>query len=115
MERDIECLPPDDTVLSKPASRLQEFLAQVESPTPIVLQDAYDARELAWMCDRLRTSERFGADNHLYLRYSSRDRLERAMREEDWSGVTDAGKVVFLFDGDEQPSMGGDRKSRSRL
>ena len=49
------------------------------------------------------------------VRYSSRERLECAMREEDWSGVTDAGKVVFLFDGDKQPSTGGDKESRSRF
>ena len=122
MERYDDLLSPNDTVAAmgataeqRPASRLQEFLAQVESPTPIVLQDAYDVKELTWMCDRLRTSERFGADNHLYLRYSSKAQLERAMREEDWSGVTDAGKVVFLFDSDEQPSTGGRQREPQPL
>lgn len=37
------------------------------------------------------------------------------MREEDWSGVTDAGKAVFLFDGDEQPSTGGRQKEPQPL
>lgn len=78
-------------------SRVKEFLAQLESPQPILLHDAYDIKELTWMCDRLRTSERFGSDNHLYLRYSSPELFRRTLAIFDWCPVIDTGKAIFLF------------------
>ena len=82
-------------------SRLKSFLAQVESDFPILLKDAYDIEELKWMSDRLRTSDRFGADNRLYLQYSSWADFVKSMEVFDWSDIARSDKVVFLFS-DEQ-------------
>ena len=82
-------------------SRLKSFLSQVESELPIILADAYDIAEITWMCDRLRASNRFGADNKLYLQYSSREVFLKSMETLNWMEIANSGKAVFLF-GDEQ-------------
>lgn len=98
-------------------SRVKEFLAQLESPQPILLHDAYDIKELTWMCDRLRTSERFGSDNHLYLRYSSPEDFVSALYRLDWRPVVARGKAVFLFTDEDYAKhydkMNGDRPHHS--
>lgn len=53
------------------------------------------------MCDRLRASDRFGADNKLYLQYSSQADFLKSMESLDWTEIARSCKVVFLF-GDEQ-------------
>ena len=87
---------------TRPISHLKEFLAQLGSPEPIVLEDAYDVKELTWMCDRLRTSERFGADNRLYLRYSSEQEFQLAKVRESWRTVTHSGKVVIVLSPEDE-------------
>ena len=90
-------VPPEEKVEIPRESHVKEFLAQLESPNPVLLHDAYDVEELTWMCDRLRTSERFGADNHLYLRYSSIAVFQQTLAVDDWRPVITSGKSVFLF------------------
>lgn len=82
-------------------SRLKNFLSQAESERPIILEDAYDIAELTWMCDRLRSSDRFGADNKLYLYYSSRENFLKSMETLDWTEIAHSDKTIFLF-GEEQ-------------
>ena len=82
-------------------SRVKNFLSQVESELPIILEDAYDIAEITWMCDRLRTSDRFGTDNKLYLYYSSREDFLKSMETLDWTYIANSGKAVFMF-GEEQ-------------
>ena len=82
-------------------SRVKNFLSQVESELPIILDDAYDIAEITWMCDRLRTSDRFGTDNKLYLYYSSREDFLKSMETLDWTYIANSGKAVFMF-GEEQ-------------
>lgn len=83
-------------------SRVKDFLSQVESNLPIILKDAYDIEEITWMCDRLRTSDRFGSDNKLYLQYSSREDFLKSMETLDWTEIACSGKVVFLFGEEEK-------------
>ena len=85
----------------KVESRIKSFLSQVESDAPIILEDAYDIEEIKWMCDRLRVSDKFGSDNNLYLKYSSRSDFLKSMENLDWTEIANRGKAVFLF-GEEQ-------------
>ncbi|WP_029541000.1 sulfotransferase [Selenomonas sp. AB3002] len=87
----------DGNKLPEVKSKARQFLEQVESPMPILLIDAYDTEELVWMCTRLRTSEKYGADNRLYLQYTSWDEFRSSLGEWDWRKVLATGKVVFLF------------------
>ncbi len=98
---DFDKLPKTEDKIPQTESRIKSFLSQVDSDFPILLEDAYDIEELTWMCDRLRDSDRFGADNHLYLQYSSRADFLKSMEVLDWTGIARSGKVVFLFS-DEQ-------------
>lgn len=84
-------------------SSTKNFLSQVESNLPIILEDAYDIEEITWMCDRLRGSDKFGSDNKLYLQYSSQADFLKSMETLDWTYIARSGKVVFLFN-DEQKS-----------
>ncbi len=94
-------LPTTEGSPPQAESRLKSFLSQVESELPILLKDAYDIAEITWMCDRLRASNRFGADNKLYLQYSSRSDFLKSMETFDWTEIARSGKAFFLFD-DEQ-------------
>ena len=98
---DFDKLPKTEDKIPQTESRIKSFLSQVDSDFPILLEDAYDIEELTWMCDRLRDSDRFGADNRLYLQYSSRADFLKSMEVLDWTGIARSGKVVFLFS-DEQ-------------
>lgn len=94
-------LPTTEGKPPQAESRVKNFLSQVESELPIILEDAYDISEITWMCDRLRTSDRFGTDNKLYLYYSSREDFLKSMETLDWTYIANSGKAVFLF-GEEQ-------------
>lgn len=83
-------------------SCMKEFLAQVESDLPVLLEDAYDIEELTWMCDKLRVSEKFGSDNHLYLKYKSYDKFIKSMNTIDWTYIISTGKVVFLLSDEDE-------------
>lgn len=96
-----EELPTTEGKPPQAESRLKSFLSQVESEFPILLADAYDIAEITWMCDRLRASDRYGADNKLYLQYSSQADFLKSMESLDWTAIAKSGKAVFLF-GDEQ-------------
>ena len=98
---DFDKLPTTEGKPPQAESRVKNFLAQVESEFPIILEDAYDIEEVTWMCDRLRTSDRFGTDNKLYLQYSSWSDFLKSMETLDWTYIANSGKAVFLF-GDEQ-------------
>lgn len=88
--------------LPKQESRCQDFLDQVEADRPIILKDAYDIEELIWMCNRLRSSEKFGSDNRLYLEYSSFPDFLKSMEVIDWSRLIKKGKVVFVFNEEQK-------------
>ena len=94
-------LPTTEGKTPQAESRVKSFLSQVESEFPIILEDAYDIAEITWMCDRLRTSDRFGTDNKLYLQYSSWSDFLKSMETLDWTYIANSGKAVFLF-GEEQ-------------
>ena len=94
-------LPTTEGKSPQAESRVKNFLSQVESELPIILDDAYDISEITWMCDRLRTSDRFGTDNKLYLYYSSRGDFLKSMETLDWTYIANSGKAVFMF-GEEQ-------------
>lgn len=83
-------------------SCMKEFLAQIESDLPVILKDAYDIEELTWICDKLRTTDRFNSDNHLYLQYSSLKDFLKSMTVIDWTYVIGTKKVVFLFSDEEK-------------
>ena len=96
-----------DTVGDEPRkeSRVKEFLEQAESPNPILLHDAYDVDELMWMCDRLRTSDRFGSDNRLYLRYTSETVFRHSLFFFFLQPIIASGKALFLFNDAEEEQL----------
>lgn len=82
----------------KVVSKIHDFLKQIESPRPIVIENVYDISELEWMCSKLRDSKKFGSDNHLYLLYDSLEDFTDMMSVLDWSILTRTSKIVFCFD-----------------
>ena len=89
---------PFEMMTAPVESRIKSFLAQAESDLPILLHDAYEIDELEWMCDKLRYSDRYGSDNHLYLMYSSNEEFIRSMKSLDWSYIAETDKAIFIFD-----------------
>jgi len=80
----------------------KELFEQLNSNLPILLKDCYDTDWLKRMCGRLRSSEKYGSDNLLYLEYSSLDTFIAMMAFVDWREALATGKVVFLFDEQEK-------------
>ena len=66
----------------------------------LCLEDADSFSDLLFLFDNVRASEDYGGDNHIYLRYSSPEPLERLMLSCDLGPVLEREKFVFLI-GDE--------------
>lgn len=79
------------------ASRMKEFLSQIDAEKPIFLEDAYDLEELCWMCSKLRSSDRFGTDNRLFLAYTSAEQFQNTLKTLDWWKIIETGKVVMFL------------------
>ena len=80
----------------------KELFEQLNSNLPILLKDCYDTDWLKRMCGRLRSSEKYGSDNLLYLEYSSLDTFIAMMAIVDWREALATKKVVFIFDEHEK-------------
>ena len=88
------CVRPDD----------EAVFAQAESDMPIIIERCYAKKWLMFICDRLRTDDRYGADNHLYLFYPSRNEFFSMLSVVDFEKIVATDKVVFLL-GDEEKRL----------
>ncbi|MBO6291096.1 MAG: hypothetical protein J6N51_02380 [Selenomonas sp.] len=50
----------------------------------------------------MRSTDKFGADNHLYLQYTSWQNFLASLCNSDWTYIVSTGKVVFLFSEDDK-------------
>ena len=93
---------PEEVLETEITSHISSFLTQVDAEMPIILENDYNVEEIAWMCSRLRTSEKYGSDNSLYLYYTSFENFCARLRIDDWRNILATGKAVFLFDEQEK-------------
>lgn len=74
-----------------------QLFLQLDSEKPILLKNYNKCNELLYISSNLRTSERYGSDNHLYLWYTSEIEFVPLLLNRKFVSLICNGKIVFLF------------------
>lgn len=68
---------------------------------PLLVKNEYNSYHFGYLVDNVRASEDFGADNHIYMYYDSKEEFYRLLQAVDITTYLAGKKIVFLIGAEE--------------